>query len=247
MIPAILTSLMSYISYTSIREDVQHAIAAYIASTIVGGSLGRLLSGVSTELLGWRFFFFLLGIGLMLIFFLLGRLQQDVNTSYSRPSLREVAELVREGKFLWLYMGIFSLFFVFSAMMNFLPFELKEVHPEAGESGTGFLYIGYAMGIVVSLRTRTIISFFGSEVDAARAGILLFFAGTSLFFYETVWSTSCHLQRSQLPMVSTSPSITWGEPWAPFSRAIFLSALAGRVFSVSCKRSSVFPCLPYSC
>ncbi len=184
MIPAILTSLMSYVSYTTEQGEVQHAIAAYIASTIVGGFLGRFLSGLSTDLFGWRYFFILLGIVLITTFFLLSVLDKDANLQYSKPQLGEMAALLRKGFFFWLYVGIFALFFVFSAMMNFLPFELKLVHPSAGEAGIGFLYFGYAMGIIVSLNTRKIIRFFGNESDAVRVGVILFFIGTSLFFIK---------------------------------------------------------------
>jgi len=184
MIPAILTSLMSYISFTSDRENVQHSIAVYIAATIVGGFVGRFLSGLSTEFFGWRYFFVLLGILLIVAFFLLQTLQKDAKLKYARPKPAEVASLLSKGQFFWLYIGIFSIFFVFSAMMNFLPFALKVITPEAGEAGIGFLYFGYAMGIAVSLNSRKIIRFFGNESDAVRAGIVIFFLGTTLFYIE---------------------------------------------------------------
>jgi MFS transporter, YNFM family, putative membrane transport protein len=185
MIPAILTSLMSYISFTSERENVQHSIAAYIAATIVGGFVGRFLSGLSTELFGWRYFFGFLGFMLIGVFFLLRVLEKDANMEYARPKLSEVGSLLRKKKYFWLYVGIFSIFFVFSAMMNFLPFALKAMNPGAGEAGIGFLYFGYAMGIFVSLNSRKIIAYFGNESDAIRGGIVIFFVGTSLFFIQS--------------------------------------------------------------
>ena len=185
MIPAILTSLMSYISFTSERENVQHSIAAYIAATIVGGFLGRFLSGLSTELLGWRYFFAFLGLVLIAAFFFLRVLQKDAKMEYTRPKMSEVGSLLRKKKYFWLYIGIFSIFFVFSAMMNFLPFALKAMNPGAGEAGIGFLYFGYAMGIFVSLNSRKIIAYFGNESDAIRGGIFIFFVGTSLFFMKS--------------------------------------------------------------
>jgi MFS transporter, YNFM family, putative membrane transport protein len=128
-IPAILTSLVSYISFTAPREDVQSAIARYIAATILGGFLGRFLSGLFTDLFGWRFFFFVLGLLLIWGFFLLRTLEKDANLEYSRPKLGEVAELVRQPQFFWLYCTIFSVFFVFAGLLNFLPFELKRLTP----------------------------------------------------------------------------------------------------------------------
>ncbi|MBM9606127.1 MFS transporter [Desulfopila inferna] len=184
MIPAILTSLMSYISFTSDRENVQRSIAFYIAATIVGGFLGRFLSGLSTELLGWRYFFAFLGVLLIFSFYLLQALEKDANMEYAKPKLSEITDLLRKKEYFWLYIGIFSIFFVFSAMMNFLPFALRQINPSLGEAGIGFLYFGYAMGIFVSLNSLRIIRLFGNETDAVRAAIVIFFAGTTLFFIK---------------------------------------------------------------
>lgn len=184
MIPAILTSLMSYISYSSSRENVQHVIARYIAATIMGGFLGRFLSGLFADIFGWRFFFFMLGLFLMLGFFLLNNLEKNIKLQYERPNLDQAASLFRDGRYRWLFLAIFCIFFVFSALMNFLPFELKRMNPSLGEAGIGLMYLGYSMGILVSMSTRKIISYFGSEPDAILAGIGIFFLGTMSFLFE---------------------------------------------------------------
>ena len=184
IIPAILTSLMSYISFTSTRENVQHSIALYIGATIMGGFLGRFFSGLSTELFGWRAFFFLLGFLLLIASLLLNSLERDARMTYTRPRFSEIAGLLRQKEFLWLYLAIFCLFFVFSALMNILPFELRKMGPVLGEAGIGLLYLGYSMGILVSVNTRPIIRFFGSETAAISAGIVIFFVGTVIFMVE---------------------------------------------------------------
>jgi YNFM family putative membrane transporter len=184
MIPAILTSIMSYISYSSPKEKVQHAIAAYIAATILGGFLGRFLSGLCTDLFGWRFFFFVLGLLLLLNCYLLKGMVRDAKMHYARPKLGEIVGLLRAKEFFWLYTSIFCLFFVFAALMNFLPFELKRINPAFGETGIGLLYLGYSMGILVSLNTRRIINRFGNESDAIGAGILVFGVGLLFFLIE---------------------------------------------------------------
>jgi YNFM family putative membrane transporter len=184
MIPAILTSIMSYISYSSTKEKVQHAIAAYIAATILGGFLGRFLSGLFTDLFGWRFFFFILGLLLLLNCYLLKDMVRDAKLNYARPKMNEVLDILRAKEFFWLYTSIFCLFFVFAALMNFLPFELKRINSGVGETGIGILYLGYSMGILVSLNTRRIINYFGNESDAIGAGILVFGGGLLFFMIE---------------------------------------------------------------
>jgi YNFM family putative membrane transporter len=184
MIPAILTSLVTYISYTSPKHKVQHAISAYIAATIVGGFLGRFLSGLFTDFLGWRFFFFALGLLLMLNSYLLKGMARDAKLQYARPKLAEILALLRAKPYVWIYASIFCLFFVFAALMNFLPFEMKRIHPASRETGVGLLYLGYSMGLLVSLNTRRIIGYFGNEVKAVTAGILVFAMGTLTFMVE---------------------------------------------------------------
>ena len=98
---------------------------------------------------------------------------RDAKTHYARPKLSEIVGLLRSREFLWLYSSIFCLFFVFAALMNFLPFELKRINPALGETGIGILYLGYSMGILVSLNTRRIIKRFGNEFDAIGKSIFV--------------------------------------------------------------------------
>lgn len=207
VIPAILTSLVSYISFTAPREDVQSAVARYIAATILGGFLGRFLSGLFTDLFGWRFFFFFLGLLLLWGFFLLRTLEKDANLAYSRPTVAEVTELVRQPQFFWLYCTIFSVFFVFAGLLNFLPFQLKAINPSFRETGIGFMYFGYVMGILVSLNVRRLISLFGSETKVAMAGLFLYIAGIlgfmlpdhrAMFFAMFVFCTGMFMAHSLL-------------------------------------------------
>ena len=177
VIPAIFTSLISYISFTAKPNEVQAAVARYIAATILGGFLGRFLSGLFTELIGWRFFFFLLGALLIAGAYQLRTLEKDANLQYSRPRPGEVFALIRNGRLFWLYLAIFSVFFVFAGLLNFLPFELKRINPAFGETGIGFMYAGYIMGIVVSLNIRRLINWLGSEFAVTATGLCIYAMG----------------------------------------------------------------------
>lgn len=187
VIPAILTSLMSYISYTCVKENVQHSIALYIGATIMGGFLGRFFSGLLTDLFGWRFFFFILGVLFLAIYSSLGKLQDHAKLQYATPNLAAVVGLLKKGKFFWLYLCIFCVFFVFAALMNFLPFELMKLRPEYGGAGIGFLYVGYSMGVLVALANKRIRSFFSHEAIAITVGIGVYFVGTAIFLAESYW------------------------------------------------------------
>jgi len=181
IIPAILTGLMSYISLTSKHEDIQQAIAWYIGATITGGFLGRFLSGMFTELFGWRFFFFILGGLLVFAYFLLRHLESDGRLEMSKPNLRQIQEILKEKSFLLIYLTIFCVFVVFAAVLNLLPFELKALNPDFSETGIGLMYLGYIMGVVVSLFNRKLLKMFNQESHLVLTGIVIFMLGTAGF------------------------------------------------------------------
>ena len=64
LVPAILTSLMTYLAGRSSADTIQRVMAIYIAATIFGGFAGRATSGLIANLMGWRFSFLTLAIAL---------------------------------------------------------------------------------------------------------------------------------------------------------------------------------------
>ena len=57
LLPAALTSVMTYLSATSPRDNIQRVMSLYITATIMGGFLGRLAAGGVATYLHWRLFF----------------------------------------------------------------------------------------------------------------------------------------------------------------------------------------------
>lgn len=192
LIPALLTSLMTYLSARSTAETLQHTMAIYIAATIFGGFAGRATSGLIAQLLGWRFSFVVLAISLLIAFALLYRLQPAVGTKFVRPQPRALLEVLRKPNFLPLYFGVFCLFLVFSAVMNFLPFRLTELSDKADTLRIGLMYSGYMMGIVTSLGASWFITRAGDEITTIRYGLLVLLtvtiAGLSLPFVSLLFA-----------------------------------------------------------
>ncbi|MBE0584986.1 MAG: MFS transporter [Desulfofustis sp.] len=178
VLPAVLISLMSYISYTTPRHAVQQAIAVYVGMTIIGGILGRMLSGICTELFGWRLFFFVLALLFFWCWYLLGVLDRQTRLSVARPDLLEIAALLRSGPLLWLYGAIFFIFFSGSALLNLIPLELMRINPQFSEAAIGLLYLGNSMGIIVALGNARIQRLCGGEIGTVVAGLAVFMLGT---------------------------------------------------------------------
>jgi YNFM family putative membrane transporter len=163
LIPAIMTALMTCSAQTARQGEVQRAMAIYIAATIVGGFLGRACSGIIATLLGWRFSFAILGISLLACFFILGGLVAPAQLNLIRPRPRMILEALGERPLLRLLLGVFCLFLVFAAIMNFIPFRLTELSPLADEMRIGLIYSGYMAGLASSLGAASLARYVGGE------------------------------------------------------------------------------------
>ncbi|TWO22991.1 MFS transporter [Campylobacter hyointestinalis] len=185
IVPAVLTGIMSYISQISSKENVASAIGAYIGVTTIGGFLGRFLSGFFTDLFGWRFFFFMVGLLLLLAAFLVFKFSQTISASFIKPKLNDILNILKIKHNLSIYIMIFGIFFSFQAILNFIPFELTNLGQEFSGSKTGMMYFGYIIGIFISFNSKKIIAFFGTQINAIIVGIIIFIVALQIFRFES--------------------------------------------------------------
>lgn len=171
-IPAILTSLMTYISIETPAHKLQRMLSFYIAATITGGFMGRLSSGVLTAFLGWRPFFCFLGVALLVCY-----LWVPVN-EVRRPPLPNLLKrhglwlVLLERRFRRAFIVTSCAFFVLASVMNFVPFRLVQIAPNSPEFLFGLLYTGYLAGVFSSLMAGRIKEWYGSEENAIIAGLV---------------------------------------------------------------------------
>ena len=205
LVPAILTALMTYVSSETEPGQVRRAMALYIASTIMGGFLGRFVSGIVATLFGWRYSFLVLGISLAVGFLLLGRLKPGRRPQTIKPKADLIVRILRQRSFLKIYVVVFCFFFVFAAIMNFLPFRVTELDPSASEMRIGFMYSGYVLGVFTAIYSVAISEWIGGAVKAMAIGLLVFgFALVGmviseilvLFFFMFVFCGSLFLVHS---------------------------------------------------
>lgn len=184
LVPAILTSLTSYISKSSHTSEVQQAISSYIGFTIVGGFLGRYLSGLFSDLFGWRFFFFLLGIMLILFSFLLAHLSDDSKANFAKPKINQIRKIVFLPQNFYILISMFLIFFAFQGILNFIPFELRSIEGSFHGNKTGLVYAGYAIGLITSLNASRLIRWLGSETKTMLWGSIVYFMAIHLFHFQ---------------------------------------------------------------
>lgn len=171
LIPALLTSLMTYVATVTPTRLVQRAMGIYIAATILGGFLGRACSGVLATWFGWRSSFLVLAASLLVSFFLLRRLAETAPLGLAQPTPRALLKVVQDRSLLSICLVVFCLFLIFAAVMNFLPFRLTELSDRASELRIGLMYTGYLLGMASSLNAVRIGHYLGGERRAIRAGL----------------------------------------------------------------------------
>jgi len=192
IIPASLTAVMAFLAQEGQSSiSLQRSMSLYVAATISGGFLGRLLAGVSSAFINWQLFFFILAALLALSLYKVGSLQVNASRASQSPSPPGgLSSLKAVSPCLPVYLSIFLLFFVFCGTLNYLPFRTIELAGTSSGLLAGMMYFGYVTGIVTSMAAGWIIDGAGSRSRVMTGGYMLFTAallgmlvpGTSTLF-----------------------------------------------------------------
>ena len=179
VIPAILTSSMSILANID-KENIQFNMSVYVASTVFGGLIGRVISGFIATQFGWQVVFFSLSFALFIGLFFIQRLSYEGDATMAKASMKDVMNILKDRRFVMVYVLMFIMFFVFAGILNILPFRTKELISDVNEFTIGLLYLGYGTGIVVALNAKKIIAYFGSKVKTILVSLAFFIAVTAL-------------------------------------------------------------------
>lgn len=177
MISAILTSNTTYISSKAKVEKIQFYMSYYIAFTTIGGLLGRVIGSIITTYLGWQASFQIMSLSLLLIIPMVYFFLEDIKIEKSDDSLipiNKILEILLDKKNRKIYFTIFLLFFIFTAITNFLPFRIKNLFSGTTEMTIGLIYSGYLTGIAISFIATKIIKFLGNERKTLLYGLMVY-------------------------------------------------------------------------
>ena len=168
LLPAIFTALMTYCSSIAPPGKVRQYMAYYIATTILGGFFGRALSGALSTWFDWSSSFLVLGVTLLLNGVLLRQLSLDAQSEYVRPDPRAIISALKTTQIRYALLTTFSFFFVFSGLLNTLPFRMVALSPTISELSISAIYLGYLIGAVIALGSGKILSVFGGQTRTLR-------------------------------------------------------------------------------
>jgi YNFM family putative membrane transporter len=174
-IPAALTAVMAFLAGSGREGGLQKAMSLYVAATISGGFLGRLLAGISSVIVDWRVFYFALAVLLGGCFFMV-RPADTGKQKDEKPlsAVVDISSFLKVRPCLPVYLAIFCLFFVFCGTLNFLPFRTVELVGYRSGLLTGIMYCGYITGIGTSMGAGKMIRQTGSEARVMIIGYVLF-------------------------------------------------------------------------
>jgi len=177
LLPAIFTALMTYCASTAQKGHIRKTMGWYIAATILGGFAGRIISGYFASSFEWQTVFVVLGFMLTIPIVMLRYASADATISFDRLDTRTVSRVLRNDTFRYIYLVLFSLFFVFAGMLNVLPFRLQEIDASVTPLLISSLYIGYLIGIPIAIFCERIIRLIGDDKKGLLIGLVMHTSG----------------------------------------------------------------------
>ncbi|MBY0540942.1 MAG: MFS transporter [Campylobacterales bacterium] len=185
VVPAILTSLMSILANID-KENIKFNMSIYVASTVFGGLVGRIFSGFIATNLSYEFVFYSLSLAILVSIYFISKLSYEGEATISKPKITDVMEILKDKRFLVIYFLMFCVFFVFSGVLNILPFRVKEISSNVSEFQISLLYLGYGMGILISLNSSKIVKYFKNELNTILFGLIFFLFITIFLIQENI-------------------------------------------------------------
>jgi len=185
--PGIIASTLAYIAEEWSGRDAARAVTLYVTGTVLGGFIGRMLTGILAEHGGWRLALSTLGaltlIGAIGVARWLPASKGHVRGNNEDMGISCFRDHLRNPVLLATYAVGFSVLFSLVATFTYITFHLASAPYRLGPVGQGALFFVYLLGLVVTpaagpwmhrLGQRRMLSI---AVLTASLGVLLTLAG----------------------------------------------------------------------
>ena len=183
LLPAIFTALMTYCASMVPAQMVRRAMGFYIGATILGGFSGRLLGGIFASSFDWRSAFVIMGLMQLVPLLLLTRVESDADINFARLDPRSISRVLLNRNFRFMLMVLASVFFVFSGILNIVPFHLQNIDATATPFLISLLYLGYLVGAPVSFFSDSISKRLRDERKGLLLGLLIHAVGLVMLLF----------------------------------------------------------------
>lgn len=163
LLPAIFTALMTYCASMAPATRVRRAMGFYIGATILGGFSGRLAGGFFASAFDWRMAFVVMGLAQLLPLLLLTRVEADADINFARLDPKSISRVLARRQYRLMFIALAAVFFVFSGILNLVPFHLRDLDPGTTPLLISLLYLGYLVGAPVSFYSDRIGQWFSDD------------------------------------------------------------------------------------
>lgn len=186
LLPAIFTALMTYCASMAAPGQVRRSMGFYIGATILGGFIGRLAGGVFASAFDWHSAFVIMGLLQLLPLLLLTFVDADADINFARLDPRSILRVLGRRQYRFMLLALASVFFVFSGILNLVPFHLGDIAPGSTPLLISMLYLGYLVGVPMSFFSESISQFLGDERNGLFLGLVLHGAGLLMLMFVAV-------------------------------------------------------------
>jgi len=165
LLPPIFVVTVAYIGDEWPAAQVPGIAGIYVAGSSIGGFVGRFLTGVLADLVGWRSAF--LSVAAMIlacaaaVAWLLPRERKFVSSEGFTASLRQMLRHLRNGQLVATYAVGFGVLFNFIAMFTYVSFHLAAPPYRFSPSLLGAIFVTYLAGTVLTPLAGRAVNWFG--------------------------------------------------------------------------------------
>ena len=107
-----------------------------------------------------------MGVLQLLPLLLLTRVDSDADINFARLDPKSISRVLRDRNYRFMFVVLASVFFVYSGILNIVPFHLLDIEPETTPFIISMLYLGYLIGAPISFFSESISRLLG--VNAPR-------------------------------------------------------------------------------
>jgi MFS transporter, YNFM family, putative membrane transport protein len=176
LLPPIFAVTVVYIGDEWPTAEVPAVIGVYMAGSALGGFLGRFISGVTSDLWGWRSAFLVLGAitlaSAVVVALCLPREQSFVRASGLMGAFRAMLGILRIKQLLATFMVGFAVLFAFVGGFTYVNFYLAAPPFNFSAAALGSIFVVYLLGVAVSpIAGHAIVRYGRRKVVGAALGL----------------------------------------------------------------------------
>jgi MFS transporter, YNFM family, putative membrane transport protein len=153
-VPGVIAVMMAYIGEEWQGRGVGRTMAAYVTGTVIGGFLGRFISGIVATHINWRASFLFIGginlVGAVLVRQWLPLAKNFVKAPHLGHALSDARTHMKNPRLLATFGLGFTVLFALVGAFTYANFYLSEPPFHLGPAELGSVFLVYLLGVVIT-------------------------------------------------------------------------------------------------